>query len=226
MKIPLFDIDGTLFQTGNSVNNDAFSYAVNKVFGITASHLEIDSHGKINNEILIEVLKLHGLTEKEIKEQIKAYSTAIAKYAVKHKKEMNQIVLPGVKKLLRKLKMLKIPAGLLTGNVEELAWAKTEATGLRDFLEFGAFGNMAYIRSDLVEIARKNAEKALNRKYKKEDFVIIGDTPRDCDCARTAGVRVILVATGKYSFDELAAEKPDLVVRTLEDPEVLNFLTS
>ncbi|MBC7820080.1 MAG: HAD hydrolase-like protein, partial [Planctomycetaceae bacterium] len=38
---------------------------------------------------------------------------------------------------------------------------------------------------------------------------VIGDTPADVRCGRAIGARVIAVATGAYSVDELAKSKPD-----------------
>lgn len=227
MKIPLFDIDGTLFKTGNKISRNAFSYAVKEIYGIDASQHEINPEGMIDNQILAEVLKLHGLTEKQIGEKIESQSVAVTKYAQEHKNEMGLEILPGVKELLGKLKELNIPMGLLTGNVEGLAWAKLESTCIRDYFSFGAFGNMASIRSELVEVARQNTEKALKKPVKTEDLVIVGDTPKDIQCARDTGVQVIAVATGKYPFDELVDEKPDLLLHTLLDQEqrVIDFLS-
>ena len=67
MKIPLFDIDGTLFKTANPVHKNAFAYAFNKVYGVDAKQTEIRPEGMVDNQIIIEVLKLHGLSETEIK---------------------------------------------------------------------------------------------------------------------------------------------------------------
>ena len=76
-----------------------------------------------------------------------------------------------------------------------------------------------------MEIARKNAEKALGKTFKTGDFMIVGDTPRDIACAREAGIKVILVATGLFPYEKLAEEKPDLLVNTLEDQRVFDFIS-
>jgi phosphoglycolate phosphatase len=44
---------------------------------------------------------------------------------------------------------------------------------------------------------------------------VVGDTPRDIEAARANGLRVIAVATGNYSFDELAALTPEVCASSL-----------
>ena len=59
-----------------------------------------------------------------------------------------------------------------------------------------------------------------------EDAWVIGDTPRDLECARAGGARCLLVATGRYGFEELAALGPDAVVEDLADASgVVKVLT-
>lgn len=224
MKIPLFDIDGTLFKTGNRISKDSFTYAIKNVYGIDANQDEINPEGMVDNQIIVDVLKLHGLTQTQVEEKLKDQTEAMTKYCQEHINDMSLEVLPGVRELLSKLKELDAPMGLLTGNVEGMAWTKMESTGLRDYFEFGAFGNMVFKRADLVEIARKNAEQTLGKPVKTNDLIIIGDTPKDIQCARDAGIEVIAVSTGIYPFEELVDEKPDLAVHSLEEKSVFEFI--
>jgi len=225
MKIPLFDIDGTLLKTQSPINKNVFAYAAKKVYGIDAQQTEINPEGMVDNQIMLEVLKLHGLTEEEIKQKMPQETQAVTEYSREHQNEIVLEILPGVKALLTNLKNKQIPLGVLTGNVEGLGWIKLERVGIKDFFDFGAFGSQAYKRIELVKIARKNAEETLDKNFKIEDFIIIGDTPRDIACAREAGLKAVAVATGLSSYEELAQEQPDLLVHTLEDQRVLDFIT-
>ena len=47
--------------------------------------------------------------------------------------------------------------------------------------------------------------------------VVIGDTPRDVECSKPYGAYSIAVATGPYSYDELAGTEADAVLRDLSD---------
>ena len=46
---------------------------------------------------------------------------------------------------------------------------------------------------------------------------VVGDTPRDIECARAINAQVIAVATGKYEMDELAEYEPDVLLPDLSD---------
>jgi len=45
----------------------------------------------------------------------------------------------------------------------------------------------------------------------------VGDTPRDIEAARANFLSVIAVATGRYSFDELAQHQPEVCASSLAD---------
>lgn len=227
MKIPLFDIDGTLFKTGSLSHRYSFAYAFEKIYKVKATQTEINPEGMVDNQIIVEVLKLHGLSEEEIKPKIKQATNAMTEYMEKHKDDVKPEILPGVLDLLNALKQKNVPLGLLTGNVEEMAWIKLEKGGIKDFFSFGAFGDKAYKRVELVEHARQNAEKALGRTVDKNELMIIGDTPKDIACAKDAGIQVIAVSTGIFPFEELVDEKPDLAIHSLEEIDsVLKFLNN
>ena len=42
--------------------------------------------------------------------------------------------------------------------------------------------------------------------------------------AKAAGMGCIAVTTGVYNSEELEREKPDLIVKTLKDPQILPFI--
>lgn len=229
MKIPLFDIDGTLFKTADPIHKDAFAYAFKEIYKIDANQTEINAEGMTDNQIIVEVLKLHGLSENKIKKNIKTATDIMSYYFKKHRSDVKPKILPGVFQLLLKLKNKNSPVGILSGNVENIAWIKIEKAGLKNFFDFGSFGNNAFKRVDLVEIARTNAEKALSKSFQTQDFAIVGDTPKDIRCARDTGIQVVAVATGIYPFEELADEKPDLLVHSFENEDgdkVLDFLNN
>ena len=221
-------MDGVLIKTGGKVHHDAFGYAFKKVYGINATKDDAGGvEGGIDNGIITNVLSFHGLSQEKIRLKRKAATETMAKYYKAHVKDVPLEVLPGVPELLREFKKKGVPIGLLTGNVEEIAWTKVESIGLKKFFDFGAFGDSVLKRVDLIEQSRKKAQKILNRKVNLDELFIIGDTPRDIKCARDGGIKVIAVATGKYSFEELEKEKPDLLVHTMEEQKpILDFTFS
>jgi len=225
VKIPLFDIDWTLLEGGNKIHNDSFDFAFRTVYNQpTASKKEIVTHGMIDTQIIIEVLKLHGVSKQIAKSKMKQALEAMVDYYNKHCETGNYILMPGVKELLEKLKKHNVPIGLLTGNVMEIAWKKMEKAGIKKYFSFGAFGSMAYNRADLVKIAQKETEKILGLAIPLNRFVIVGDAPGDVICAKVNGIEAIAVATHNYSKQELMVSGADLTVDSLKDQEILKFL--
>jgi phosphoglycolate phosphatase-like HAD superfamily hydrolase len=51
--------------------------------------------------------------------------------------------------------------------------------------------------------------------------IIIGDTPRDVDCAKDNGCRCVAVATGNYAAEVLSSAGADVVLPDLTDPSPL-----
>ena len=225
-KIPLFDIDGTLLNSNTPTNlhDEAFDYALHTIYKLP--HASVKSHslsGKIDSQILIEISQIYGASEAEAKEKVQDAMTATLDFFLKHVEKKHYKAIPEAEPLLKELKSLGIPLGLLTGNIEEIGWEKMQLIGFRDYFTFGAFGSLALKRVDLIPIAKKRLERILNAEISLQNFEIIGDTPLDIACARAGEIPVIAVSTGKYKSHELISA--DLVVETLGDRKrIIDFL--
>ena len=57
----------------------------------------------------------------------------------------------------------------------------------------------------------------MGEKLAGDQILVIGDTPRDIECARAVGARSLAVATGKYTVAELSADAPTWAVSTLAE---------
>ena len=226
MRIPLFDIDWTLLDKDpkRNIHAEAFSYAYEAIYGVK-NPKKINVEGMLDNRIIVKTIVLSGIPEKIAEEKVAEAIEAMKRYFFAHVNEGEVNSMPGVKELLSDLKNKNVPLGLLTGNVEAIAWAKLEQAGIKGFFSFGAFGDSALKRTDLIEVARKKAEKALNRTVKKKELVIIGDTPLDISCAKEGDIESIGVASGLYPRLDLEKAGADLVISSLEEKDkVLEFL--
>jgi phosphoglycolate phosphatase-like HAD superfamily hydrolase len=86
---------------------------------------------------------------------------------------------------------------------------------LRDWFRFGGFSDKFLLREEMVAAAAATARQMVGSSAAQ--VCVVGDTPRDIAAARAAGLPVISVATGHYSFDELAALGPDACTTTFTD---------
>jgi phosphoglycolate phosphatase-like HAD superfamily hydrolase len=53
--------------------------------------------------------------------------------------------------------------------------------------------------------------------FEASDVFVLGDTPKDIDCARAAGFVAVAIATGSCGKEELAAHRPDFLFEDLSD---------
>ncbi len=141
-------------------------------------------------------------------------------------------MLPGVAPLLETLSQAQqTKLGLITGNLESTARLKLKRFGLDDFFPFGAFASDADDRNLLGPIAlnrlkAKYPEHSWDDQQLARQTWIVGDTPRDIECARACGARVLAVASGHYSLEALQVHRPDAVVESLADTEqILSILS-
>jgi len=146
-------------------------------------------------------------------------------YFLGNQHDSQAIALPGVKELLKALHKKHAHVGVLTGNVEGIGWKKLEKAGIKEYIGFGAFGNLAFRRPDLIPIAQQRARDLYKKDFSPFDFVIIGDTPLDIACAKEGGILSIGVTTGLYSLEDLTKAGAELVVTSLEaKDEIISFL--
>jgi phosphoglycolate phosphatase-like HAD superfamily hydrolase len=129
-------------------------------------------------------------------------------------------VLPGVAELLERLDGDDdVVQTVLTGNIAANAKVKVGTFGLDRWLhlEMGAYGSDDADRNALVPIARRKVQEELGVTFSPDEVWVVGDAPNDLACARAGGVRCLLVATGRPSFDELQVLQPDALRHDLSD---------
>src|SRR5258707_11868757 len=97
-----------------------------------------------------------------------------------------------------------------------------ELVGLSEFFDLpGAFGDESHNRRDLPPLAYERIRKHLQLDLAPEQFIVIGDTPNDIDCAKNFGARSLAVVTGRlYSRDDLLACVPDDMLSDLSNLEL------
>ena len=130
--------------------------------------------------------------------------------------------MPGVLTLLDRLSRVdEVRCGLVTGNFAEPARIKLEHFDLWRFFHFGAYGDDAPVRDELVPIAVARAARNGVTVKEAQHVVVIGDTPLDVQCAIAAGARSVAVATGSYDEAALRGTKADAVVADFEETDTV-----
>lgn len=213
----LFDIDGTLFLTSDPLVGRATLDAVEEVWGM---RLPADAIGKVDHpgqtaqRITRLVLEAAGVDDEHIDEGLpgwcelvsERYLELLAGSDTSHWEHA-----PGAPETLATLRE-RSDIALMTGNPEPVARARMERLGLAPYFPpgQGAFGCDAEHRIDLIRIGR---ERAGGRTA--EETWTVGDTPRDVEGARAAGVHCVGITLGRFGRDDLA--DADAVVDSFPD---------
>jgi len=210
----LFDIDGTLLRRAGPHHREALIAAVRKVTGLATSTENVPVAGMLDRDILTEMLRQAGASHALIRRKMPHLVTHAQRIYSRTCPDLRRRVCPGVRMLLYKLSRRGIATGLVTGNLTRIGWKKMERAGLRRYLQFGAFAELASDRAGLVRIAVRRARREgwINGS---SPVALIGDHPNDIKAARANRVRSIAVATGLVSADELATHSPDILVPDL-----------
>lgn len=114
-------------------------------------------------------------------------------------------------------------AELVQEGIADVARIKLGAFDLLDRFDLGigAFGDDHLRRGGLVPIARERARLKLGIDFAPDRVVLIGDTLNDVRAAHESGARLVAVATGSFSAEELRSAGAEVVFEALPPPEVL-----
>ena len=216
-KILLFDIDGTLLLSGRA-GYRALSRTFEELFEVSGGFDGIPVAGRTDSLILNAALQRAGV---EVDDE--ARTRFHARYCELFADEIQlpgprKGLMPGVDGLLRVLAGEEsVRCGLVTGNFAKPARIKLEHFGLWRYFHFGAYGDDAPARNELVPIAVERARRNKVTVTAPDDVVVIGDTPLDVACAVAAGARSVVVATGSYDEPALRQTAADAVLMDFSD---------
>jgi phosphoglycolate phosphatase len=214
-KLILFDIDGTLIDSGGA-GSRALAAAFEDVYSVSDAFRDISMGGKTDLQIIKEAMYIHGIPS--VTDGADMVIQPYVKHLLQEIRNSNKSVKPGVRNILKKVDETDgCWSGLLTGNIREGARIKLDALGLSDHFICGAFGSDDEDRNNLLPIALKSFTDYTGLDLSYGDCTVVGDTPRDVECSKPYGAKAVAVSTGPYSFESLMDTDADLVVASLED---------
>ena len=227
MRILLWDIDGTLIRSVKTGGYKEYTIPVlEEIFGTSGRLAEMRVSGMTDLQIVYEALSVEGITQEDILARAEVLVSRLTEEA--RRVTGNGVkffeVLPGVRATLQALAAHpRYESALVTGNIKPMAYLKMELVGLEKFFTLpGAFGDESHNRRDLPARAAERIREYLKMDLAPEQFIVIGDTPNDIDCAKHFGARAVAVGTGRfYSPEEIVACKPDAMLADLSDTELV-----
>ncbi len=133
----------------------------------------------------------------------------------------NQVKLfPGATELLEALHG-KIKVGLASMNNRSVIVHMVEANSLEKYFK-------VILTADSVSNSKPNPEiflkTAFELKTNPEKCVVFEDSIFGVKAAKSGNMGCVAVTTGVYSKEELEKEKPNLIVKTLKESQILPFI--
>ncbi|MEE2807947.1 MAG: HAD hydrolase-like protein [Verrucomicrobiota bacterium] len=225
-KVILFDIDGTLLNTGGA-GIKAFYTAIENNYPSElekcGGSLSLNMAGSTDSGLAIEIFEALGI-EDSINER-EAFFSQYIQCLENNLSDPNYIgsLMPGIAELLEKLfdqvNKGKVLLGLLTGNIAVGAALKLKKYRVDKYFCFGAYGDDHHDRNELGPIALKRGASYHDLELSRSQVTVIGDTPKDIYCARAMGAQAVAVSSGSISYEELEDYDPDLLFKDFTDYE-------
>jgi phosphoglycolate phosphatase len=212
----LFDIDGTLISTGGA-SDRAWKRAFKELHDVDVDVPAVTGKGVPDPEVGRVVFK-HAIGRDPTREE----ADALMRRRLDHLGEEVEsspgyVVKDGVVELLDRLIDGGVMLGLTTGNVEEAAHIKLARANLNRYFSFGGYGSDSPDRTELTKKALERAELVSGNTLDLARCFSCGDTPRDVEAGHGAGLRVVGVATGEYTVEDLLDAGADAAVRSLRE---------
>jgi phosphoglycolate phosphatase len=212
----LFDIDGTLISTGGA-SDRAWKRAFKELHGVNVDIPAVTGKGVPDPEVGRTAFK-SALGREPTDEE----AEALMRRRIDHLPEEVEnspgfVVKDGVVELLDQLIDNGLLLGLTTGNVEEAAHIKLARANLNRYFSFGGYGSDSPDRTELTRKALERGELVSGRRLDLAHCFSCGDTPRDVEAGHGAGIRVVGVATGEFTVEELLEAGADAAVTSLRE---------
>jgi phosphoglycolate phosphatase-like HAD superfamily hydrolase len=221
----LFDIDETLLLTGK-IGQTSVRLAFEETFGLVGSFDHYYPSGRTMESILIDTLLDLGRSEEEYLFKRKDFYHRFFAEFDRHLENGNHHIRPleeGVELVQTLNERKDTIVGLATGNHRHTAQLKLTKAGY-DFETFvvGRFGDQSGERAELIRIAKNQAAILNSMQISNLRPFVVGDTIRDINAAKSAGVHSIAVCTGDSSKYQLAPTEPDYLLENLSNQNIVS----
>ena len=211
----IFDWDGTLGdtrqviviafqQTLREINCRVSDEYIERRIGIGAAETFRDllrsAKMQFDEELIKRLVERKSELEIELTDQVKLF--------------------PGARELLETLQG-KVKMALASMNNRSVIMHLLKSKGIEKYFN-------VILTAESISHSKPDPEiflkAALNLKVSPGKCVVIEDSIFGVKAAKSAKMSCVAVATGVYSQPELEAEKPDLIVETLKDKQIVPFI--
>jgi phosphoglycolate phosphatase len=210
----LFDIDGTLLNCTDAVHYFAFCNTLATIAGRPLNLDGVVAHGNTDIGILRDAFALASIPDEQWRPRLDEIRQAMCDHVESNKADLRAEGLPLVHEVLQHLHARGAVLGVATGNLETIGRLKLAHCGLLHHFDFGGYSDAHEYRKDVFAAALEQARALAGLQA---IVCVVGDTPADVQAAQENGLDVIAVATGIYTREQLAGEKPTRCITSFAD---------
>jgi phosphoglycolate phosphatase-like HAD superfamily hydrolase len=218
MQLPLavlFDIDGTLLESGGA-STRSWAHAFEVCFAADVDIWDYAAAG-MTDPVIGRTAFAGALGREpeptELARLLAAYLRAVPDEVATSTRYR---VLPGVEQTLARLTERGLLLGITTGNLEAAAHAKLARGKLNGYFAIGGYGSDSEDRVALTKRAIERADCIHRGAIDPAGVFVVGDTPLDVSAAHGAGGVSVGVATGRYDVAALLEAGADHVIVNME----------
>ncbi len=222
----LFDIDGTLVDTGGA-GSRSIAAAFEELHGRRDACAHFSFDGMTDRAIARQGLSAIGVevTPPAIDALLATYLRHLAR-EVSATQAHRYVVHPGMREAVQAAHARGAAVGLGTGNIEPGARVKLGRVGLSEAFAFGGFGDDHELRPELIRVGAERGARRLGVSLAEARVVVVGDTPKDIAAAQAIGAQSVAVATGSWRVEQLAAAGATWAFASLAQTGALDALLS
>ncbi|MBX5470438.1 MAG: HAD family hydrolase [Thermoleophilaceae bacterium] len=213
----LFDIDGTLVDTGGA-GARSWALAFERLYGHAVDIGVLTDAGMTDPVVARRTFERDQGREpgaRELARLVHAYLSVLPDFV---ERSEGYRVLDGVDELLPRLAGAGVLLGLTTGAIEAAAHAKLGRAGLNRWFAFGGYGSDSSDRVELTRRALLRGERVAHHRLDPRRVLVVGDTPLDVAAAHGAGLVAVGVASHHHTREQLAEAGADHVLGSLAEP--------
>ena len=215
VRVVLFDIDGTLITTGGA-SDRAWHRAFEELHGVEVEVSEYTGRGVPDPAVGVQSFR-GAIGREPTAEEMDALMALRLRYLPEEVGDSpGYRVMPGAEALLG-----QAARGWPGARPDH----RQRRGGRSDQARAGRSGPLLRVRRLRLRRARARRRRPHRARARRRvagspvdraACLAVGDTPRDVEAGHGAGIRVIGVATGSYSVDELRDAGADFAIPTLE----------
>ncbi|MFD7550545.1 HAD family hydrolase [Streptomyces sp. NPDC059816] len=207
MILVLWDIDRTLLYTGD-LDRRVYKETFTSVVGRSPTALPARGTGVTMPLAVRELLRVNHVPEQNVETFVARIVAELPERLASHRELLvsDGIILPGAVDALAAVQQARhlIPT-VVTGNLRGSAETKLSMLGLIGYLDttIGGYASDDPHRPALVRIAQDRAAAKHGGRFNRDNTVIVGDSLEDVRTGLEGGARIIAVASGTTSAQQL-----------------------